>query len=123
MQLSTMLPYTGPLSTPDGLVGYARALESLGCSRARVGEHLVYPARTAARYPYTPDGTRVVDPQANQLEMFTLFAFLAGQTTRLRFQSGVLLAALRSPFLTAREIATLDYLSGGRLTIEVGVGW
>lgn len=123
VKLSTLLPYTGPLSTPETLVSYARAIEDLGYTYGRVGEHILYPSRTNSRYPYSANGTRVIDTRTNQLEMFTLFAFLAGQTSQLRFQSGVMLAALRSPFVTAREIATLDYLSGGRLCIEVGVGW
>ena len=77
----------------------------------------------AAPYPYTPDGRMPPSPSGQRLEMLTTFAFLAGQTTRLRFQPSVLLLALRSPFSTAKSVATLDYLSGGRLTLEVGVGW
>jgi alkanesulfonate monooxygenase SsuD/methylene tetrahydromethanopterin reductase-like flavin-dependent oxidoreductase (luciferase family) len=64
-------------------------------------------------------------PSGQRLEMLTTFAFLAGQTSRLRFQPSVLLLALRSPLGTAKSVATLDYLSGGRLTLEIGVsgGW
>ena len=89
----------------------------------KVGEHLVYPREIRTPYPYTEDGSMPPSPSGLRLEMFTVFAFLAGQTTRLRFQPGVLVLPLRSPFSTAKAVATLDYLSGGRLTLEVGVGW
>jgi len=74
-------------------------------------------------YPYTPDGRMPPSPSGQRLEMLTTFAFLAGQTSRLRFQPSVLLLALRSPLGTAKSVATLDYLSGGRLTLQIGVGW
>lgn len=123
MKLSTYLPYTGPLSQPDTLAAFARAVESMGYTWVRVGEHILYPKKTLSRYPYAPQGTRVVDVNSNQLELFSVFSYLAGQTRTLRFQSGVVVLPLRSPFITARSTATLDYLSGGRFCLEIGVGW
>jgi alkanesulfonate monooxygenase SsuD/methylene tetrahydromethanopterin reductase-like flavin-dependent oxidoreductase (luciferase family) len=104
MKLSTYLPYTGQLSLPDTLVAFARAVESVGYTWVRGGEHILYPKKTSSRYPYAPQGTRVVDVNSNQLELFSVFSYLAGQTMTLRFQSGVL--PLRSPFDTARSTAT-----------------
>jgi probable F420-dependent oxidoreductase len=57
------------------------------------------------------------------LEIFTLLSFLAGQTSTLRLHSGILVLPYRSPFESAKMAATLDYLSGGRLTLGVGSGW
>jgi len=123
MKFATALPWAGPAGTPDNLRVFASTAEELGFDHVKVGEHLVYPRQIRAAYPYTATGGMPPSPSGLRLEMFTTFAFLAGQTTRLRFQPGVLLLALRSPFSTAKTVATLDYLSGGRLTLEVGVGW
>jgi probable F420-dependent oxidoreductase len=123
MKFATALPWAGPAGTADNLRAFATTAEELGFDHVKVGEHLVYPRQVRAAYPYTADGSMPPSPSGLRLEMFTTFAFLAGQTTRLRFQPGVLLLALRSPFSTAKTVATLDYLSGGRLTLEVGVGW
>jgi len=123
VKFSTALPWAGPAGTADNLRTFATTAEALGFDHVKMGEHLVYPAVIDAPYPYTADGRMPPAPSGRRLEMLTTFAFLAGQTTRLRFQPGVLLLALRSPFSTAKAVATLDYLSGGRLTLEVGVGW
>jgi len=123
VKFSTALPWAGPAGTADNLRTFATTAEALGFHHVKMGEHLVYPAVINAPYPYTPDGLMPPAPSGQRLEMLTTFAFLAGQTSRLRFQPSVLLLALRSPFSTAKAVATLDYLSGGRLTLEVGVGW
>jgi probable F420-dependent oxidoreductase len=123
MKFATALPWAGPAGTPGNVGAFAATAEELGFDHVKMGEHLVYPAVIQAPYPYTPDGRMPPSPSGQRLEMLTAFAFLAGQTTRLRFQPSVLLLALRSPFSTAKSVATLDYLSGGRLTLEVGVGW
>jgi probable F420-dependent oxidoreductase len=123
MKFATSLPWAGPAATADNLRVFAATAEDLGFDHVKVGEHLVYPREISAAYPYTATGSMPPSSSGLRLEMFTTFAFLAGQTTRLRFQPGVLLLALRSPFSTAKTVATLDYLSGGRLTLEVGVGW
>jgi probable F420-dependent oxidoreductase len=123
MKFGTSLPWSGPAATADNLRVFATTAEELGFDHVKAGEHLVYPREIRAAYPYTPTGSMPPSSSGLRLEMFTAFAFLAGQTSRLRFQPGVLLLALRSPLSTAKTVATLDYLSGGRLTLEVGVGW
>jgi probable F420-dependent oxidoreductase len=123
MKFATALPWAGPAATPDNVRAVAVTAEELGFDHVKMGEHLAYPVAIQAPYPYTPDGRMPPSPSGQRLEMLTTFAFLAGQTTRLRFQPSVLLLALRSVLGTAKSVATLDYLSGGRLTLEVGAGW
>jgi probable F420-dependent oxidoreductase len=123
MKFATALPWAGPAGTPENVLAFATAAEELGFDHVKMGEHLAYPAVIHAPYPYTPDGRMPPSPSGRRLEMLTTFAFLASRTTRLRFQPSVLLLALRSPLGTAKSVATLDYLSGGRLTLEIGVGW
>jgi probable F420-dependent oxidoreductase len=123
MQIGGPLPYAGPLSTPDNVIRIATAVERLGYDYVEVGEHLLYPKVIRSKYPYTPDGSLPLDPATNSLEIFTLLTFVAAHTTRLRLHSGILVLPYRSPFVVAKLAATLDYLSGGRLTLGVGVGW
>jgi probable F420-dependent oxidoreductase len=85
------------------------------------GEHLDNYAkpelggRSGGQQPTGPDG--------HFLEPMTAMAFLAGMTTRVRFTSSILLAALRRPIVLAKAAATLDVLSHGRLDLGVGIGW
>jgi probable F420-dependent oxidoreductase len=91
------------------------------------GEHVVFGehldnyeraelgGRVGGRQPTGPDG--------HFLEPMTTMSFLAGMTSRVRFTTSILLAALRRPIVLAKEAATLDVLSNGRLDLGVGVGW
>lgn len=109
------------------LVERARAAEEAGIDRIVVSDHVVFgedleaygkPERggiLGGRQPTGPDGC--------WLEPMTSLAVLAGATTRVRLCTGVLLAALRRPAVLAKEAATLDVLSGGRLDLGVGIGW
>jgi probable F420-dependent oxidoreductase len=123
VRFATGLPYAGLAATPENVVRFARAAEDAGIDRVQMGEHLLYPKSIKTRYPYTANGEMPPTGSPVRLEIFTTFSYLAGLTTRLRFKSSVAILPLRSPVLTAKTVATLDYLSGGRVILEVGVGW
>jgi probable F420-dependent oxidoreductase len=120
MRFGGPLPWTGPLSTPHNLVTVAQAVEQLGYEWVTAGEYLLYPK---SRPVPMPGGGAPLDPAHNEQEILTLFSWLAGQTTTLRFQPGMLILAYRSPFAVAKQVATLDHLSGGRFTLGVAAGW
>ena len=101
-------------------VGYLRSLvqtiESLGFCSVWMPEHVVgFPAdRYRSKYPYSADGSV---PWRGDLSLFDpLFtaAAAAQMTTSLRFGSGIVILPQRPPLLTAKELMTLDHLSGGR---------
>jgi probable F420-dependent oxidoreductase len=123
VRFATALPYSGTVATPENVVRFARAAEDAGFDRVQMGEHLLYPRSIKTPYPYTANGEMPPTGSPVRLEIFTTFSYLAGLTTRLRFKSSVAILPLRSPVLTAKTIATLDFLSGGRVILEVGVGW
>jgi probable F420-dependent oxidoreductase len=123
VQFATSLPYSGTVATPENVVRFALAAEEAGIDRVQMGEHLLYPKSIKTPYPYTANGEMPPTGSPVRLEIFTTFSYLAGLTKRLRFKSSVAILPLRSPVLTAKTIATLDYLSGGRVILEVGVGW
>ena len=86
-----------------------------------VSDHIVLPKRIDAAYPYTPGGEfPAVD---DFLEQLTLLAFLTGQTRTARLLTSVMVVPYRAAVHTAKVLATIDVLSGGRLTLGCGVGW
>jgi probable F420-dependent oxidoreductase len=115
------LPWAGPLSTPENMLRIAQEVETLGYEWVWAGEHLLYPKHIATPHPRS--GTLPIDPSSNSHEMFTLFSWLAAQTSSLRFMSAMLVVPYHSPFLTAKLVAGLDFLSGGRFTLGAAVGW
>jgi probable F420-dependent oxidoreductase len=112
----------GFLSSPDRVAAYARAAEDAGFESIWVFEHAVIPADYASRYPYSPEG-RIAIEDDDLPDPFGLLAFLAGVTSRLLLGTGVLILPQRSPVVCAKECATVDRLSGGRLRLGIGVGW
>jgi probable F420-dependent oxidoreductase len=109
------------------VVDRARAAEEAGIDRVVVSDHVVFgeeleayakPERGGIRGGRQPTG-----PDGWWLEPLISLAVIAGATTRVRLCTGVLLAALRRPAVLAKQAATLDVLSGGRLDLGVGIGW
>ncbi len=105
----------GPGSQPSGAVRLARAAEAAGFDSLWAGEHVVMPD------PRTPQS--MMEPDEPILDPLIAFAFLAGQTTTIRFGTGIIILPQRNPLVLAKEVASLDALSGGRLTLGLGVGY
>jgi len=97
--------------------------ESRGFSTLWVGEHVVMIDEPASRYPYSPDGRIPIAPDADWLDPFVALSFIAAATRDIRIATGVLLLAEHHPVVVAKQAASLDVLSGGRLALGVGVGW
>ena len=108
---------------PERMAAVARHAEALGFESVWVPEHLVLPTRIASRYPYSPDGVPPFAPDAPHLDPLILLTHVAAATSRIRLGTNVYLLPLRHPLVTARLAMSLDVLSGGRLTLGVGVGW
>ncbi len=104
-----------------------RACDAAGIDRVNVSDHVVY-GEALDEYG-KPEvggregGTQPTGPDGHWLEPLTTLAVIAGQTSRVRLGTQILLAALRRPVILAKSAATLDVLSGGRLDLGVGVGW
>src|SRR6185295_11086914 len=77
--------------------------------------------RIDSKYPYTVTGA--FPGQGDVLEQLTLMTFAAAKTRRLRLVTSVMILPHRNPVVTAKTLATIDVLSGGRVTVGVGVGW
>ncbi len=113
----------GPLATLANVVEMARKAEALGYDSIVVTDHIVIPRRIESRHPYNRTGRLFVPPEADYLEPISMLCFLAGATKTIRFRPSVLVLPYRNPILTAKMLATIDVLSGGRLFVGVGAGW
>jgi probable F420-dependent oxidoreductase len=101
----------------------ARYAEELGFHGLMVGDHLIWPAHIATRYPYSPDGKIFVPPDTPWPDPWVLFAHLGALCPRLHFASNIYLAALRDPFTVAKSVATAAVLTQGRIVCGVSAGW
>src|SRR6202171_6780292 len=121
MRYGFYLPTRGPTATREGILALAVEGERLGLPSAMIADHIVFPVESQSAYPYTVDGKHPGGGDA--LETFSILGVVAGATERLRLVTSVLVLPYRNPVLTAKTVASLDVLSGGRLTLGVGAGW
>lgn len=101
----------------------AVAAESCGFATLWSGEHVVMVDRPRSRYPYSADGRIAVPATADWIDPLIGLSFAAAATSTIGIATGVLLLPEHNPVVVAKQAATLDALSGGRLTLGVGVGW
>jgi probable F420-dependent oxidoreductase len=123
MDFDVWLPTANPFCTPEFLAVVAREAEARAVHAIWVGEHVVTFEHYASKYPYAENGQAPIPPGSGLLEPFTTLAFLAGMTTTVRLGTAMCLLPQRNPVYTAKEVATVDWLSGGRVDLGVGVGW
>jgi probable F420-dependent oxidoreductase len=121
MRYGFYLPTRGPTATRDAILAMAREGERLGFHSAMIADHIVFPVESDSDYPYTLD--RKHPGGGDALETFSILGVVAGATEKLRLVTSVLVLPYRNPVLTAKMVASLDVLSGGRVTLGVGVGW
>ena len=101
----------------------ARAADQLGLESFWMPDHLVIPREVASAFPYSEDGNAGLRPDTPVFDAWAALAYIAAGTSRLRLGTYVYLLALRHPFVTAKAVATVDILSGGRALLGIGAGW
>src|SRR5690242_12325245 len=105
----------------------ARAMDAAGVDRVVVSDHLVFGENLDAYADPSlggqAGGRQPTGPDGNWLEPVVFLTAVAATTTRIRLGTAVLLAALRRPAVLAKQLATMDVLSEGRVDLGVGVGW
>jgi probable F420-dependent oxidoreductase len=97
--------------------------EAQGVHSIWVNEHIVVPARIDSRYPYTADGRPQMTPDTQYAEAFSVLAYLAALTAAVRLGTSVIPMTTRHPLFLAKQAATLDRISNGRLELGIGSGW
>ena len=100
-----------------------RRAEAAGFESVWGGEHVVMPDSIVSRYPYTADGRIPAEPDTPIPDPLIWLAFAAAAAPTLRLGTCILIVPQRNPLVLAKELATLDRLSGGRVELGLGVGW
>jgi probable F420-dependent oxidoreductase len=126
LRVGVTLPNYGPLASAPTLVSLARRAEALGFDSVWVADHLVVPCEVASIYPFDPRAEPAparLDGLVDFYEPLVTLSYLAAATSRVRLGVSVYVVPYRNPVVTAKLIATLDALSGGRVIFGAGVGW
>jgi probable F420-dependent oxidoreductase len=113
----------GTGASPEVIRAVAVAAEAAGFGTLWSGEHVVLVDRPASVYPYSADGRIAIPAAEDWLDPLLGLCFAAAVTSRIGVATGVLLLPEHNPVLAAKQAATLDVLSGGRLTLGIGIGW
>lgn len=113
----------GPAAGPVAVRTLAQSAEALGFDTVWLADHIVIPRNVSSPYPYAAGGASPFDPSQPFYEPLSVLNFMAGCTERIRLGTHVLIVPYRQPVYTAKILATLDALSGGRLIVGAGPGW
>ena len=123
MKIGIFSTFMSPLATPAMIRDFGRRAEDGGLDSIWMGEHVALFDRNTFPYPSSKDGRIPVPAGGGMLDVTASFGFLAAATSRIRLGTGVALVPQRNPIYTAKEIATLDWLTDGRIDFGIGVGW
>jgi probable F420-dependent oxidoreductase len=124
VQFGIIFANTGHGASPDGAKAVVQAAETGGFTTAWTVEHVVVPSGYQSEYPYDQSGKMAGGAEEFDLpDPLIWLTWAAAHTTTLQLGTGILIATQRNPLITAKEVATLDVLSGGRVQLGVGVGW
>jgi probable F420-dependent oxidoreductase len=115
---------TGRYVEPARAVELVQAAEQAGFESAWTVEHTIIPRGYQSAYPYSADGRLpggdgdfvLPDPQI-------WMAYVAARTSTIKLATGILILPQHNPVICAKQVATLDYMSGGRVLLGIGVGW
>lgn len=109
-------------TSPEFIAEAAGYVEDQGFHQFWVPEHVLFFPEYESMYPYTDDG-RISGEPRSLLDPFTSLTYVAAHTSKIRLGTGICLVPQRNPVYTAKMVADLDFLSGGRFELGVGIGW
>jgi probable F420-dependent oxidoreductase len=119
MKFATFLFQTSPTS----LAAIAHKAEELGFESLWIPEHIILPVNYKSPYPYASSGRMPAPPETPLHDPMLALSYVAAITTKVRLATGVYVLPIRNAFATAKAVASLDVLSGGRFIFGIGIGW
>jgi probable F420-dependent oxidoreductase len=123
MKFGVAFANVGPMAHAEGAVALAQAAEAGGFESLWTVEHTIVPAGYESTYPYSPTGKMPGPEDSDIPDPLIWLTYVAASTSTIRLGTGILILPQRNPIVLAKEVATLDRLSGGRVELGIGVGW
>jgi probable F420-dependent oxidoreductase len=123
MKFGLMYANAGPFAFPEMLTHLATTAERVGVESLWTVEHVVIPVGYKSTYPYDPSGKIPAPEQMPIPDPLSWLTYAAAVTKTIRLATGILILPQRHPLYVAKEVATLDVLSHGRVILGIGVGW
>ena len=107
----------------DTALEICQIAEKVGFESVWGGEHVIFPSSIESKYPYTSDGKVPATKDTMIHDPLIWLAYVAAIAPTLRLGTCILILPQRNPLVLAKEISSIDYLSGGRVELGIGVGW
>lgn len=124
MKIGLLTIGLGRAARPSTVKLFAEHCERLGFGTLWAPEHVVlFDRYPDTKYPYSEDGAFAVPATTDWADPFVSLSYVAARTTRIRLATGICLVPEHNPLVLAKVVASLDYLSGGRFALGVGIGW
>lgn len=123
MRIGAKLPNSGDLPLEYGIPAMAKALEDAGFDSVWVSDHVAMPRSVGSNYPFAADGQVTWPTDSPYIEALVALALAVASTERVALGTAVLILPLRNPVMFAKQAASIDVASGGRLALGVGAGW
>jgi probable F420-dependent oxidoreductase len=123
MRIGAKTPNSGALPERLGIGAMAAELEAAGFESLWVSDHIVLPAAIESRYPFAEDGRATWPTDTPYFDALVALALIAQATERAVIGTAALVLPLRQPVVFAKQAASIDVASGGRLRLGVGAGW
>ncbi len=123
IRIGAKVPNSGPLPAAIGIVEMARRAEAAGFDSVWSSDHVVQPRRIESRYPFAKDGRATWATDLPWFDAVVAMSTMAAVTSSAEIGVAVLVLPLRHPVVFAKQIASIDALSHGRVVLGVGAGW
>jgi len=123
MKFGLMYANAGPFAFPEMVTHVAQTAERCGVESIWTIEHVVIPVGYKSTYPYDPSGKIPAPEQIPMPDPLVWLGYAAAVTKELKLATGIVILPQRHPLYVAKEVATLDVLSHGRVILGIGVGW
>jgi probable F420-dependent oxidoreductase len=128
VEIGLSIPHTGAAATRERVREWCVAADRAGFNSLWANDHIVLPRHVESKFTVGPEPLAIGEDMMSAMlspnfELISTLGFVAGITERIKIGSAVMLLVLRNAVLNARQLATIDRYSGGRLLVGIGAGW
>lgn len=118
-----IMPINKGVASPERLIANAQLAEAAGIESVWTFEHVIIPFDYTSKYPYSRSGRMAAEPETTYFDPLIALTAIAAETKTIRLGTGVNILSQSNPLLMAKQVASLDALSNGRVMLGLGIGW